>query len=212
MVRLLGAIGAALIVLAPLAFGQSSCGNTELLGGRGGACVLSVTKTETGPVRVYRPAPLAEEETRPIVYSGISERGTAQSVGQAGVTVIRGAAAAPVEPKSVAVEKPFCRYLVRRLSDRRDGARRYDVCIDDFGGLKTEDGLEVVYDRLVRTADAACEKDDRQPLARQKRICMQILLDEAIRNSGLEDLALYHARRRSRLYSDRLAIVGPEAN
>lgn len=202
-VRILGAIGAALFAIAPFAFAQSGCANSELLGGNGGACVIEVTHTSDGAVRTYRPLG-ATDDTKPTVIYGV--KSSTGAVG--GVNVLRGA---PAEPKIIKpAPKATCRYSVIRLSDRRDGDGRYRVCLDDVAKLETREGLEATYERLLRAATAACPKGRKRFTERGQSRCVRDAMDDAIYNSGLEQLALYHARRRTGIFRERLIIVGPE--
>ncbi len=209
MIRFLGAVGAALIATTPLAFTQS-CDTVELLGGRGGACLISVKQTTSGSVRTIRPVG-ATESTRPVVYSGISGAPVTSVQKPVGVTVVRGSSAPAVTPATVTTKAaPTCRFKVRQLTNRRDGERRFDVCVDDLAVLDTREGVEALYDRLSNTALAACPADGRRFTNRLRRLCVQGVLEDTIEASGIEQLALYHARLRSSDFAERVAIVGPE--
>ena len=209
MIRFLGAVGAALIAIAPLAFSQS-CDTGELAGGRGGACVISVKQTTSGQVRTIRPLG-SSDATKPRVYSGVAGGTPASIESVSGVTVLRGASkAAPMPVATPEETEPVCRYKIRRLTNRRDGERRYDVCLDDLAALNTTAGLEEVYGRLADAAVAACPRDGKRFTRRAQVRCARSAINEAVAASGIEQLALYHARLRSRDYSERIAIVGPE--
>ncbi|MEO1101582.1 MAG: hypothetical protein AAFW65_07025 [Pseudomonadota bacterium] len=209
MIRFLGAVGAALIAMTPLAFAQS-CDTNELLGGRGGACLISVKQTTTGSIRTIRPAG-AVETTRPVVYSGVSGAPVTSVQKAAGVAVVRGSSQpAPVPVAVVAEAPPTCRFKVRRLTNRRDGEPRFDVCVDDLAALDSREGVEALYNRLSQTAATACPADGRRFTQRLRRLCALSVLEETIEASGIEQLALYHARLRSRDFAERVAIVGPE--
>lgn len=209
MIRMLGALGAALIALAPHGFSQT-CDNSELAGGRGGACVISVTQTRSGPVRAVRPVG-SGTDTRPVVYRGVGGLNAAEIEKTAGVTVIRRAEVERADPRNAGQEeaRPTCRYRVRRLSNRRDGERRFNICIDDLAIVNTSEGVEALYARLQTTARAACPRDGRRFTERAQRRCIQGVMERTIEASGIEQLALYHGRVRSRDFDERVAIVGP---
>lgn len=209
MIRFLGAVGAALIAMTPLAFAQS-CDTNELVGGRGGACVISVKQTTTGSIRTIRPVG-SVETTRPVVYSGVAGVPVTSIEKATGVTVVRGSSHPALAPAAIVKEAvPTCQFKVRRLTNRRDGEPRFDICVDDLAALEKREGVEALYNRLSQTAFQACPADGRRFTQRMRRQCALSVLDDTIAAAGIEQLALYHARLRSRDFAERVAIVGPE--
>ncbi len=206
MIRLLGAVGAAIIAVAPFAMSQSfdsSCDTGELEGGQRGPCVLSIQTTPAGGLEVRRAQVRMPSKAK--VYYGVTPDA-------ADVAVIRGVVSASPALAPAAQQKPVCAYDIRRVEDRIDGQRRFNVCVDDVSALKTPEDVEQLYSRIERAAEMACPRDGRRVSSSAQRRCIRSVLRNTIDAAGIEELAMHAAVERGRDTTQRVAIVGPVAN
>lgn len=210
-----------------------ACETGELAGASAtnGPCVITrdgraveTISIDGRDVKIYRPAsklaaspvPGAVSKPGPKVISVATPPKVDR---QNGVVIYRGAVSAPQAVRAVPLAtrierakpapKPTCRVALIRRADRRDGDRRYDVCVDDLDALSDPAEVRALYGRVVRAATLACPIDGRRISRRGQRQCIRDLTDEAVGASGIAPLALYHEQFRRSRFDNRIAIVGP---
>ena len=133
--------------------------------------------TYTTPTPTYvEPAPVYEYEPDPEPDYGYDDYGYA-----------------PV----VALNSGVCDREITRIRDDREGRQRYEVCYRDltpiYGGR-----VEVLYSRIERAAERACDTDIFYMRNRSTRKCEYQAIDRAVYDTGLEALASYHVAKTGR--------------
>ena len=97
----------------------------------------------------------------------------------------------------VALNSGVCDREIKALRDDRDGRKRYEVCYRDltpvYGGR-----VEVLYSRIERAAERACDTNSFYLRNRTTRSCENQAVDRAVYDTGLEALASYHIAKTGR--------------
>ncbi|MCZ4297399.1 UrcA family protein [Henriciella marina] len=93
----------------------------------------------------------------------------------------------------VARSAGYCTHDITPLGEDRRGRKRYEVCYSDLSPVNDPQAIEILYSRIARAADAACDAN-RGSLAfqREKRRCEAHAIERAVYDTGIDALQRHH--------------------
>ncbi|RIJ23735.1 UrcA family protein [Henriciella barbarensis] len=93
----------------------------------------------------------------------------------------------------VARASGYCAQEITALGEDRRGRQRYEVCYRDLSPVDDARGIEILYSRIARAADAACDAN-RGSLSYQRaeRRCEAVAIERAVYDTGIEALQRHY--------------------
>lgn len=93
----------------------------------------------------------------------------------------------------VARASGYCAQEITPLGEDRRGRKLYEVCYRDLSPVNDARGIEILYSRIARAADAACDAN-RGSLSyqREERRCEANAIERAVYDTGIDALQRHH--------------------